>query len=205
MDKLDRMVVTHLEERLLDPERIEDVLASLLDRRQEGVERHSQHIGELRQRATEADHRLNRLYDAIEAGSLDPAESALSERIAGLTAIREQARADAARIEAMLKTSTHNALTGAAVRELATEGVADVEDSGAEKGPAKLRDDRLANRSDGIWQRDDEVVDPRIEPGGIRHADLQDRSGRVGKRRHGRRADLPRRIFDLLARRELVA
>ncbi len=121
MDKLDRMVVKHLEERLLDPERIEDVLASLLDRRQEGVERRSQHIGELRQRATEADHRLNRLYDAIEAGSLDPAESALSERIAGLTAIREQARADAARIEAMLKTSTHNALTGAAVRELATE------------------------------------------------------------------------------------
>lgn len=79
---------------MLDPELIEIVLASLLDRRQEGVERRSQHIGELRQRATEADHRLNRLYDAIEAGSLDPAKSALSERIAGLTAIRNQARAD---------------------------------------------------------------------------------------------------------------
>lgn len=121
MDKLDRMVVTHLEERVLDPERIEVVLASLLDRRQEGVERRSQHIGELRQRAAEADHRLNRLYDAIEAGSLDPAESALSERIAGLTAIRDQARADAVRIEAMLQSSSHHALTGAAVRELAAE------------------------------------------------------------------------------------
>ena len=118
MDKLDRMVVGHIEERLLDPERIEDVLASLLDRRQEGVERRGQHIAELNQRAAEADNRLKRLYDAIEAGSLDPAESALGERIAGLTAIRDQARTDAARIEAMLQSSSHNALTGAAVREL---------------------------------------------------------------------------------------
>lgn len=38
--------------------------------------------------------RLKRLYAAIEAGSLDPAESALGERIARLTGIRDQARAD---------------------------------------------------------------------------------------------------------------
>ncbi len=121
MDKLDRIVVSHIEERLLDPERIEDVLASLLDRRQESVERRSQHITELNQRAAEADMRLKRLYEAIEAGSLDPAESALGERIAGLTAIRDQARADAVRTEAMLKSSAHKGLTGAAVRELASE------------------------------------------------------------------------------------
>ncbi len=121
MDKLDRIVVSHIEERLLDPERIEDVLASLLDRRQESVERRRQHIAELNQRAAEADMRLKRLYDAIEAGSLDPAESALGERIAGLTAIRDQARADAVRTEAMLKNSAHKGLTGAAVRELASE------------------------------------------------------------------------------------
>jgi site-specific DNA recombinase len=72
MDKLDRIVIGHIEERLLDPERIEDVLASLLDRRQESVERRGQHIAELNQRAAEADMRLKRLYDAIEAGSLDP-------------------------------------------------------------------------------------------------------------------------------------
>ena len=121
MDKLDRIVVSHIEERLLDPERIEDVLASLLDRRQESVERRGQHIAELNQRAAEADMRLKRLYEAIEAGSLDPAESALGERIAGLTAIRDQARADAVRTEAMLKSSAHKGLTGAAVRELASE------------------------------------------------------------------------------------
>ena len=121
MDKLDRIVVSHIEERLLDPERIEDVLASLLDRRQEGVERRSQHIAELNHRAAEADNRLKRLYDTIEAGSLDPAESSLGERIAGLTTLRDQARADATRIEAMLASSTHQRLTGAAVRELASE------------------------------------------------------------------------------------
>uniref|UniRef100_UPI002FDA464C zinc ribbon domain-containing protein n=1 Tax=Pontibaca methylaminivorans TaxID=515897 RepID=UPI002FDA464C len=44
MDKLDRIVVSHIEERLLDPERTCDVLASLLDRRQESVKRRSQHI-----------------------------------------------------------------------------------------------------------------------------------------------------------------
>jgi len=121
MDKLDRMVVSHIEERLLDPERIEDMLASLLDRRQESVQRRGRHIAELNHRAAEADMRLKRLYDAIEAGSLDPAESALGERIAGLTALRDQARADAARTEAMLKSSAHQGLTGAAVRELATE------------------------------------------------------------------------------------
>ncbi|MGQ3673983.1 recombinase family protein [Xanthobacter sp. TB0139] len=121
MDKLDKMVVNHIEERLLDPERIEEVLASLLDRRQEGVERRSQHIAELNQRAAEADMRLKRLYDAIESGSLDPTESALGERIAGLTALRDQARADATRIEAMLANSTHQRLTGDAVRELTIE------------------------------------------------------------------------------------
>lgn len=65
--------------------------------------------------------RLKRLYDAIESGSLDPSESALGERIAGLTALRDQAHADATRIEAMLASSTHQRLTGAAVRELASE------------------------------------------------------------------------------------
>ncbi|WKW52032.1 recombinase family protein [Rhodomicrobium lacus] len=121
MDKLDRMVVGHIEERLLDPERIEEVLASLLDRRQEGVERRSKHIAELNQRAAEADMRLKRLYDAIEAGSLDPAESALGERITGLSALRDQARADAARTEAMLASTAHQSITGAAVREMASE------------------------------------------------------------------------------------
>jgi len=84
MDKLDRIVVSRGKATRPRADRKRSRL--LLDRRQEGVERRSQHIAELNHRAAEADNRLKRLYDAIEAGSLDPAESSLGERIADLTA-----------------------------------------------------------------------------------------------------------------------
>lgn len=44
---------------------------------------------------TKTDQRLNRLYDAIEAGFADLKDSALKERVPGLKKIREQAAADA--------------------------------------------------------------------------------------------------------------
>ena len=39
MDKLDNFIADHLVERLLQPERLESILASVLDRRQERTER----------------------------------------------------------------------------------------------------------------------------------------------------------------------
>jgi site-specific DNA recombinase len=39
MDKLDDLVASHLEGRLLQPERLETILATVLDRRQERSER----------------------------------------------------------------------------------------------------------------------------------------------------------------------
>jgi site-specific DNA recombinase len=97
MEKLDNLVAGHIEERLLQPERLEEVLASVLDRRQERAERRHEHIAELKKCATEADLRLKRLYDAIESGVADLGDPALKERIAGLTAVRDQAQADAER------------------------------------------------------------------------------------------------------------
>ena len=47
MQKLDALLPPHLEKRLLDPKRLETVLASVLDRRQERSERKQQHIAEL--------------------------------------------------------------------------------------------------------------------------------------------------------------
>ena len=44
MDKLDNLVAGHIEHRLLTPERLEEVLASVLDRRQERTERRREHI-----------------------------------------------------------------------------------------------------------------------------------------------------------------
>lgn len=58
---------------LLQPDRLEEVLSSGLDRRQKRAERRREHVVELNKRAAETDLRLKRLYDTIEAGvaSLD--------------------------------------------------------------------------------------------------------------------------------------
>ena len=111
MDKLDDLVASHLEERLLQPERLEAILAMVLDRRQERSERQREHIGELNKRAAESEARLKRLYDAIEAGVADLDDPALKDRIDGLKAIRDQAKADAERAQAMLQNSGSQAVT----------------------------------------------------------------------------------------------
>jgi hypothetical protein len=111
MDKLDDLVASHLEYRLLQPERLETILATVLDRRQERSERQHEHIGELNRRAAESEARLKRLYDAIEAGVADLNDPALKDRIGGLKAIRDQAKADAERAQAMLENSGSKAVT----------------------------------------------------------------------------------------------
>jgi site-specific DNA recombinase len=99
MDKLDSLVADHIEHRLLQPKRLEEILASVLDRREERAERRATHIAELRKRATEAEAKLKRLYDAIENGVADLSDPMLKERVAELKAIRDQARADAERAQ----------------------------------------------------------------------------------------------------------
>ena len=96
-----------------------EVLASVLDRRQERSERRCQHIAELNKRAVEADLCLKRLYDAIETGVADPGESGLKECIAGLTAIRDQAQADAMRAQAELDSAALQPVTTTVQRKFA--------------------------------------------------------------------------------------
>jgi site-specific DNA recombinase len=62
---------------------------------------------------------LKRLYDAIEAGVADLDDPALKERVASLTAIRDQAQADAARAAAMLETSSQQSITPQMVQKFA--------------------------------------------------------------------------------------
>src|SRR5450631_2043324 len=99
MEKLDKLVADHVEHRLLQPNRLEKILSSVLGRREERAERQTVHIAELRKRATEADAKLKRLYDAIENGVTDLSDLMLKDRIAELKAIRDQARADTERAE----------------------------------------------------------------------------------------------------------
>ena len=119
MEKLDDLVADHLESQLLQPERLETILASVLDRRQEQSERRRDHIAELNKRAAESELRLKRLYDAIEAGVADIDDPALKDRIDGLKAIRDQAKADAERAQAMLYNSGSKAVTPQMVRAFA--------------------------------------------------------------------------------------
>jgi site-specific DNA recombinase len=97
MEKLDSAVAEHIEQRLLQPKRLEEVLSAVLHRRKERAERRTTHIAELRKRATEAEAKLKRLYDAIENGIADVYDPMLKERVTELKAVRDQARADAER------------------------------------------------------------------------------------------------------------
>ncbi len=119
MEKLDALVANHLEKRLLDPKRLEEVLATVLDRRQERTGRRREHIAELNKRATETDLRLKRLYDAIESGVAVLDDPALKERITGLKAIRDQAKAAAERASAMLDSTSQQVITPAMLRKFA--------------------------------------------------------------------------------------
>ena len=120
MEKLDDLVVNHLEKQLLQPERLETVLAAALDRREEHAERRREHIAELNKRSAESELRLKRLYDAIESGIADLDDPALKDRIDGLKAIRDQAKTDADRAQAMLQNSGQKAVTPQMLRKFAT-------------------------------------------------------------------------------------
>ena len=50
MEKLDDLVANHLEKRLLAPARLEEILSTVLDRRQERTDRKQKHIAELKKR-----------------------------------------------------------------------------------------------------------------------------------------------------------
>jgi site-specific DNA recombinase len=119
MNRLDQLVAEHLEERLLQPERLETILANVLDRRQERTERRREHLAELHKRITETDQRLNRLYDAIESGFADLDTPGLKERIVGLNALREQASANAERAQAAFESTGSQAFSLDMVRAFA--------------------------------------------------------------------------------------
>src|SRR3546814_2315292 len=61
MEKLDDLVVNHLEKQLLQPERLETILAAALDRREEHADRRRAHIAELNRRSEEHTSELQSL------------------------------------------------------------------------------------------------------------------------------------------------
>ena len=97
MDRLNEAVIGHLEARLLAPARLEELMDQILERRDEWVGQRRLHVADLERRATEAEAKLTRLYEAIENGVIDMRDPSLKDRIAELTATRDQAKGDADR------------------------------------------------------------------------------------------------------------
>jgi hypothetical protein len=76
-------------DRLLQPERLEQILASVFDRRQERAERRREHIADLNKRIAKTDLRLKRFHDTIKAGVADLDDPVLKECVAILKATRD--------------------------------------------------------------------------------------------------------------------
>ena len=121
MDKLDGLVAEHLEKRLLDPARLEEILAAILHRRQDRAERRQGQVANLRRQTSEAQAKLKRLYEAIEAGVADLGDPMLKARIAELTALRDQAQAEADRAEGAGDKLSMDLITPEAVKRFAAE------------------------------------------------------------------------------------
>ena len=99
MDAVDEAVIDHLENRLLEPRRLAEMMTNIIDRRSVWVEQRHKHVADLRKRATEAEARLHRLYEAIEAGLASPSDPQLKVRIGDLVSQRDTAIEDAGRAE----------------------------------------------------------------------------------------------------------
>ena len=99
MEELDTKVVSYMEDPLLEPTRLEELLSGLIRRRDEQAERQKGRVIELKRQAADAEAKLTRLYEAIENGLADLDDSNLKGRISELKRARDAARADAERAE----------------------------------------------------------------------------------------------------------
>lgn len=92
MDKLDTLVTARLSEKLLAPQRVEKILAALMERQADREADHGERLSALSAKVTNVDERLSRLYSAIETGALDPSDPTLKDRMTALKAEREIAQ-----------------------------------------------------------------------------------------------------------------
>ena len=77
------------------------------------------HVADLERRATEAEAKLKQLYEAIENGVIDMRDPSLKDRIAELTATRDQAKGDVDRAVAHIE-KIGPAITSESLRAFAT-------------------------------------------------------------------------------------
>lgn len=117
--------MSHLEDRLLDPDHLEELLAGLLRRREAHAEKLKGRIVELRKQAADAEAKLTRLYHAIEEGLAELDDANLKGRILELKRICDSARADADRAENRGEGTDHQ-ITPELLRRFAADARAQV-------------------------------------------------------------------------------
>lgn len=105
MDDLDQTVVDFIERRFLNPERVNEILSSILDRRVQSLSKEREHIDGMRMQAAAADEKLSRLYAAIEEGVADPSDPNLKQRLSDLRMVRDAAKSDVERAESTAEAS----------------------------------------------------------------------------------------------------
>lgn len=99
MDRLDGLVTRHLADKLLQPQRMAEMLSVLTERRAEKAKVVDSRADALEREVADADQRLSRLYRLVEEGVAEP-DGMLKARIANLRAGREAASAALAPLKA---------------------------------------------------------------------------------------------------------
>jgi site-specific DNA recombinase len=117
-DAANAAVVHHMEHRLLDPKRLATMMDNIVDRRDEFIQRRAKNVADLRKRATEADAKLQRLYETIENGLADTGDRSLKARISELRDARDGLEGEANRAAAAIERMGPN-LTPALLKQFA--------------------------------------------------------------------------------------
>ncbi|WP_423825886.1 recombinase family protein [Sandarakinorhabdus cyanobacteriorum] len=81
MADVDEAVIAALEHKLLQPERLKDLLAGLLEKTDSARAERKQRLAHLRRTLTESEGARARMLDAIEAGALDFRDTVVRERL----------------------------------------------------------------------------------------------------------------------------
>jgi DNA invertase Pin-like site-specific DNA recombinase len=81
MEKLDGIVLDALQERVLAPERLPELLTAFLEKSDESDQRRREELALLRGAKTNSEGALNRLYELVEQGLASPSDRDFGERL----------------------------------------------------------------------------------------------------------------------------
>jgi site-specific DNA recombinase len=118
MDDVDALVISAIEERILHPERLSQLMRSLLDETDEGARRARDELSSLKASITRARAAVSNLWAAVEAGAATPADRDFAERLAAARARVSTLEAEIAVAERKIATPARR-ITPAAINAFA--------------------------------------------------------------------------------------